>query len=52
MKGPLLEIEHLSTWIAHGNFAAAPEVHRGPYEYSTPGNGRDYLPQNAPEEAH
>ena len=38
--------------MAHGNFAVVPEVHRGPYEYSVPGNGRDYVPQNAPAEAH
>jgi len=38
--------------VAHGNFSAVPEVHRGPYEYSVPGNGRDFVPQNAPAEAH
>jgi cytochrome c oxidase subunit 1 len=32
----------------HGNFAQAPEVHRGPYEYSVPGQPTDYTPQNAP----
>jgi cytochrome c oxidase subunit 1 len=29
----------------HGNFATAPEVFRGPYEYSVPGCAEDYLPQ-------
>src|SRR5713101_3120872 len=32
----------------HGNFATVPEVHRGPYEYSVPGQPNDYTPQNAP----
>jgi cytochrome c oxidase subunit 1 len=32
----------------HGNFATVPEVHRGPYEYSVPGQSNDYTPQNAP----
>ena len=32
----------------HGNFAKAPEVHRGPYEYSVPGQPTDFTPQNAP----
>ncbi|MBI4547548.1 MAG: cbb3-type cytochrome c oxidase subunit I [Ignavibacteriae bacterium] len=32
--------------IAHGNFGIVPEVHRGPYEYSLPGNAKDYSPQN------
>jgi cytochrome c oxidase subunit 1 len=32
----------------HGNFATVPEVHRGPYEYSVPGQANDYTPQNAP----
>jgi cytochrome c oxidase subunit 1 len=31
----------------HGNFATVPEVHRGPYEYSVPGQPTDYTPQNA-----
>ena len=36
----------------HGNFAAAPVVYRGPYEYSVPGREDDWLPQTlAPEEA-
>ena len=30
----------------HGNFAKAPEVHRGPYEYSVPGKTKDFTPQN------
>jgi cytochrome c oxidase subunit 1 len=37
--------------LAHGNFATVPEVYRGPYEYSPPGNGRGYLPQHEPEGA-
>ena len=32
----------------HGNFAVTPIVYRGPYEYSAPGAGNDYLPQDAP----
>jgi cytochrome c oxidase subunit 1 len=32
----------------HGNFAHPLEVHRGPYEYSVPGQPNDYTPQNAP----
>jgi cytochrome c oxidase subunit 1 len=30
----------------HGNFTRPPVVHRGPYEYSQPGRGKDYTPQN------
>ena len=30
----------------HGNFAAIPEVYRGPYEYSVPGRSSDSWPQN------
>ena len=30
----------------HGNFAKAPVVHRGPYEYSVPGHATDFTPQN------
>ena len=30
----------------HGNFATAPSVYRGPYEYSVPGHDKDYLPQH------
>jgi cytochrome c oxidase subunit I len=33
----------------HGNFAHAPEVHRGPYEYSVPGHPVDFTPQNEVE---
>ncbi len=32
----------------HGNFAHALEVHRGPYEYSVPGQPNDFTPQNQP----
>ncbi len=34
--------------IAHGNFATVPQVYREPYEYSVPGEKRDYSPQNQP----
>jgi cytochrome c oxidase subunit 1 len=37
--------------IAHGNFAKLPEVYHGPYEYSLPGNGKDFAPQNEPMKA-
>ncbi len=30
----------------HGNFPAPPVVHRGPYEYSVPGEAQDFTPQN------
>ncbi len=30
----------------HGNFAQAPTIHRGPYEYSVPGAAKDFTPQN------
>ena len=33
----------------HGNFAVVPDVHRGPYDYSVPGHGKDYATQNEPE---
>jgi cytochrome c oxidase subunit 1 len=33
----------------HGNFEKPMEVFRGPYEYSVPGHGRDFTPQNEPE---
>ncbi|HEV2330985.1 MAG TPA: cbb3-type cytochrome c oxidase subunit I [Verrucomicrobiae bacterium] len=33
----------------HGNFAHAPHVYRGPYEYSVPGHSTDYTPQNESE---
>jgi cytochrome c oxidase subunit I len=32
----------------HGNFVEAPQVYRGPYEYSVPGHARDFVPQNEP----
>ena len=32
--------------LAHGNFTIAPEVYRGPYEYSVAGEQKDYTPQN------
>ena len=32
--------------VPHGNFVKIPEVHRGPYEYSVPGEENDYTPQN------
>ncbi|MGZ5442091.1 MAG: cytochrome c oxidase subunit I [Thermoanaerobaculia bacterium] len=37
--------------LAHGNFAVAPVVYRGPYEYSVPGHPTDFFPQNEPEDA-
>jgi cytochrome c oxidase subunit 1 len=33
----------------HGNFAAPPQIYRGPYEYSLPGHDPDFTPQNEPE---
>src|SRR5688572_27236931 len=30
----------------HGNFDKPIAAHRGPYEYSVPGQGRDFAPQN------
>jgi cytochrome c oxidase subunit 1 len=33
----------------HGNFAKPVEVHRGPYEYSVPGQEKDFTPQTEPE---
>ncbi|MDZ4814658.1 MAG: cbb3-type cytochrome c oxidase subunit I [Verrucomicrobiota bacterium] len=30
----------------HGNFLVPPVVKRGPYEYSVPGEAKDYTPQN------
>jgi cytochrome c oxidase subunit 1 len=33
----------------HGNFAHAPQIYRGPYEYSVPGHANDFTPQNEPE---
>jgi cytochrome c oxidase subunit 1 len=35
----------------HGNFAKAPVVHRGPYEYSVPGHSKDFTMQHLPERA-
>jgi cytochrome c oxidase subunit 1 len=35
----------------HGNFAKPMEVFRGPYEYSVPGQARDFTPQNEPDAA-
>jgi len=32
----------------HGNFAQPPVVYRGPYEYSVPGDAKDFTPQNQP----
>jgi cytochrome c oxidase subunit 1 len=32
----------------HGNFAVAPRIYRGPYEYSVPGHDTDFTPQNEP----
>lgn len=32
----------------HGNFLHPPEVFRGPYEYSVPGEVKDFTPQNQP----
>jgi len=33
--------------LAHGNFANTPRVYRGPYEYSVPGQAKDFSPQNS-----
>jgi cytochrome c oxidase subunit 1 len=33
----------------HGNFTHEPHVVRGPYEYSQPGHGTDFTPQDEPE---
>jgi len=33
----------------HGNFAEAPHIYRGPYEYSVPGHDTDFTPQNEPD---
>ncbi|HLG21000.1 MAG TPA: cbb3-type cytochrome c oxidase subunit I [Bdellovibrionota bacterium] len=35
----------------HGNFAKTPVVHRGPYEYSVPGQSGDFTPQHVSERA-
>ncbi len=34
----------------HGNFSIAPQVYRGPYEYSVPGQKHDFWPQAMKEE--
>ena len=34
--------------VPHGNFIKVPNVYRDPYEYSPPGNGREFIPQNEP----
>ena len=34
----------------HGNFEKLLNVHRGPYEYSVPGQKQDWLPQHVPGE--
>jgi len=34
----------------HGNFEHLPEVYRGPYEYSVPGQRHDFWPQHMKEE--
>lgn len=39
------------TPVPHGNFAQIPTVHRGPYEYSVPGEESDWIPQAQPEHA-
>ena len=31
--------------MGHGNFEKAPVIHRGPYEYSVPGDKTDFTPQ-------
>jgi cytochrome c oxidase subunit I len=35
----------------HGNFEEPPRVYRGPYVYSPPGDGPDYIPQHMPPPA-
>lgn len=37
--------------LAHGNFETVPVVHRGPYEYSVPGEPEDFSPQMQPKRA-
>jgi cytochrome c oxidase subunit 1 len=32
----------------HGNFVGEVAVHRGPYDYSLPGQSGDFVPQNKP----
>ena len=31
--------------LGHGNFEKVPIIHRGPYEYSVPGDSADFTPQ-------
>ena len=31
--------------LGHGNFEKAPKIYRGPYEYSVPGDSKDFTPQ-------
>ena len=40
---------HAPTPVIHGNFGAIPQVYRGPYEYSVPGEKEDWLPQAQPD---
>jgi cytochrome c oxidase subunit 1 len=35
----------------HGNFASQPLCYRGPYVYSPPGDGPDFVPQTVPPES-
>lgn len=35
--------------LPHKNFAAPPTVYRGPYDYSVPGTGKDFIPQHERE---
>src|SRR5262245_37150953 len=39
------------TPVPHGNFPQIPNVYRGPYEYSVPGEREDFLPQSQPGRA-
>ena len=32
--------------IGHGNFENVPVAYRGPYEYSVPGEEKDFIPQS------
>ena len=36
------------TPVPHGNFGAIPQVYHGPYEYSVPGEEKDWIPQTEP----
>ena len=49
--GTTLEWAAPSPPLAHVNFETLPAVHRGPYEYSVPGDSEDFRPQFQPEEA-